>query len=513
MAWWNPFSWGKKQQVQPDSSSWYRRGYAGAIFNRLTAGWKAFSTSQDAETYVALKVLRNRSRDLVRNNDYAKGALRIITNNVVGRGITLQSQVKRRRGNKLDDKVNAQIEAAWEEWSKKRYCHVAGKLSFKQIQRLVMRSVVESGEVLIRFVEKSFDGSPVPLALEIIEADQLCEEDSLLLSRNGNQIRMGVEVDRWGRPVNYWIYPTHPGDAHFGPTSPTPEPIPAEEILHIYVCERPGQTRGVPWLHSGIMRLKNLGGAEEAEVVAMRVAANYMGFIKTLDVEGTIAANPQGDGGKSEYYMEPGMIDVLGPGEDFVGFTPNRPNQGIAPFAQHLIRGFGVGQGIDYSTQSNDLSQTSYSSARVGLINERDGWQILQDWLIEELCQPIFERWLDRAVMAGVLNLPNYEVMEKFYCCPRWIPRGWFWIDPYKETVSSILGIRSGLTTLTRELARQGLDIEAILHERKHELDLAATLGVPLDVDVSKPSAVRPSNQSSTGDSTDDENLDDPKED
>jgi lambda family phage portal protein len=182
--------------------------------DRLTSDWVAQSTSQDAEVYSSLRALRNRSRQLIRDNDYARNAKRVVQSNVVGpRGIKMQAKLKMQRGDKLADALNQQIEAAWRKWCRPQSCDVAGKLSFAAIERMSMGGVFESGEILVRMVRQPFGGSKIPFALEVIEADQLIE------TRNGdyggNIIRMGVELDKWKRPVAYWLWPWHPGDINY----------------------------------------------------------------------------------------------------------------------------------------------------------------------------------------------------------------------------------------------------------------------------------------------------------
>jgi capsid protein len=63
------------------------RSYFGAAKGRRTANWLAPSSSAVTEIQSALTFLRNRSRDLTRNNAYAKKAVTEIANNIVGTGI------------------------------------------------------------------------------------------------------------------------------------------------------------------------------------------------------------------------------------------------------------------------------------------------------------------------------------------------------------------------------------------------------------------------------------------
>ena len=60
------------------------RTYSGANQGRLFADFLASNNSADAELSLALPTLRNRSRDLARNNEYARRFLHLIKTNVIG---------------------------------------------------------------------------------------------------------------------------------------------------------------------------------------------------------------------------------------------------------------------------------------------------------------------------------------------------------------------------------------------------------------------------------------------
>lgn len=478
MVWWDPLGlFAKKSAPEPEVRPEQRRAYAGATINRLTADWLAMGTSADAEINASLKILRDRSRQLCRDNDYARGAVRTIVNNVVGKGIVLQSQVRMQRGDRMDEGINEQIESLWLEWCAGKHCHTAGKLDFSDLERLVMRSVIESGEVLIRLVRQPFANSPVPLALEIIEADQLVDDYS------GRDIRMGVQVDQWGRPVQYWLYPHHPGDIQFSRTQVGNRllTLPASEILHPFLCDRPSQTRGVPWFFSTLQRLRHMGGYEEAELVAARAQAAVMGFVQTPD--GELLADGI-ENNQRLRTLEPGAIEVLSPGETFAGFSPTRPGNTFDPFIRMMLRGAAAGLGLSYESLSRDFSNTSYSSARTSLLDERDNYRVMQQWLIRSLHQPIFEEWLKLAVLNGSLSLRGYEVAPRRFSQPRWVARGWQWVDPQNEVQAYKEAIKAGLMTASQVVAQGGQDIEDVLKERRRELDLADRLKIAFDTTV-----------------------------
>lgn len=63
------------------------RAYDAASNSRRTSGWNASGTSANNETRAAGNTLRDRSRELVRNNPYAKRAVQAISTNMIGLGI------------------------------------------------------------------------------------------------------------------------------------------------------------------------------------------------------------------------------------------------------------------------------------------------------------------------------------------------------------------------------------------------------------------------------------------
>ncbi len=459
-----------------------RRMYQGAMVSRLTSDWVTSSTSADAEIKGSLPRLRNRSRQLVRDNDYARQAVRAVKNNVVGTGIRMQAQVRMvRGGGRLDQTVNEAIERAWKQWGRKQTCHTGGRLSWHDMERLVIGSMCESGEVFIRKVRQPFGGGRVPFALEVIESDLLDDTYTGKSTVDGNEWRMGVECDKWGRPVQYAFLSKHPGDAPFqGQPGPRHKLIPADEIIHLYLCDRPGQTRGVPWLATAIQRLHHLAGYEEAEVIRARASSALMGFI-TSD-EGELQGDAVYDGERVSNF-EPGVFKYLAPGESVTVPQLDAPDGQFEPFLRAMLRAMAAGVGCSYESISRDFSQANYSSSRLSLLEDRDHWRALQAYLIENLHQPVFEAWLEMAVLSGTLALPFYETDPERYRQIRWMPRGWAWVDPAKEVQAYKDAVRCGFKTLGEVVAEQGGDLEELLTARAAELEMADELDLMFDTD------------------------------
>lgn len=459
------------------------RIYANARGSRLTSDWQVSNGSADSELVSSLTTLRARSRQLVRDASFAKRARVIVVNNVIGTGMGLQAQVMTSR-DELNARVNDDIETAWEEWSEAANCHTGGRLAFKHIERAAMGQVFDAGECFIRKHPRKFGNSKVPYALELIEAERIADElaSTTLTARTGNEIRMGVEVDSFFRPVAYYIRRRHPSELRFSAGQVDEiERVPADQIIHLAVVDRWPQTRGEPWLHAAARRLKDLDGYGEAEIIKARKQANESGWIQTPeDAEGFAERL---DDGSFEEETEPGVYKVLRPGEEVINPPATSPNSVYEDFVRAILREVGAGTGSSYESLSRDYSQSNYSSSRLALLDDRDLWRFYQSWFICDFRYIIHKEWLAAAVLAGAIQsipLEQYAVNPRKFEAVRFKPRGWSWIDPTKEVEAYKEAIKCGFTTRTDVIAAtaNGLDIEDIDQTRKRELEMEKDAGL-----------------------------------
>ena len=462
-----------------------RRGYDAATSSRLTSNWSVSNSSADAALKGAIAPLRYKSRDLVRNSPFARQAVRAIESNTIGaHGIKLQAQVRQQRGKRLDTKINNQIEQAWNNWKRYDSCHTAGRLCFTDIEKVIVRSLVTDGEIFVRFVRKPFGRSQIPFALELLEADQLDSEYTGRSSKKKNTWRMGIEQNEFGRAVQYAFLKKHPGDTPFGTPVGQREHmiVPASEICHIFVSNRPSQSRGEPWLSSSILALHHLAGYQEAVTIRSRAASSLMGFIETT--EGELQGDEVYDNERVSVF-EPGTFKYLNQNEKIHIPDFDSPNSEFPEFMSAMLRSVASGCGISYESVSKDFSKTNYSSSRLSLLEDRNHYRSLQTYLIENFHSRVFDAWLEMATLSGALVLPSYDTEPERYRKVRWIPRGWDWIDPQKEIVAAKEAIKAGLKTQSQIVSENGGDLEELLPARKAEVEAAQQLGLVFDTDMS----------------------------
>lgn len=454
------------------------RKFEGASVGRRTREWRTSSTSANAAKSGQINRLRDRSRDLIRNNSYAKKGQAVVTNNVVGKGIMANIKTG-------SDETDTKIQTVWDDWIKSpKAVDYEGKLDFNSLTRLCMSSIFESGEVLVRR-RRTEDG--IGIKLQILEADHLVNDQAFQESPDtGNRIVQGIEIDETGAAVAYHLHKNHPGNLavetkNISSVFDTVR-VPATDIIHIYRKERPGELRGVPWLAPVIIKLRELDEFEDAMLVRQKVAAMYAGFIHDLGTpDGDLFDVDEKTGEKLDK-LEPGMIVHLPAGKDIKFGSPPLPQAEAYKFyiSSHL-HGVSSGLGITYESLTGDLSEVNFSSARMGRLdmNENvDGWRL--SMIIPMFLNPVFDWFLEAIEIQG-------EEIGSIRA--GWVPPKAVIIDPTKEIPAQIRAVRGGLVTLSDAIRQSGKDPDDHFKELAADAAMLDSLGLILDTDPRKTTA------------------------
>jgi lambda family phage portal protein len=443
-----------------DITKYQKRQFEGTNTSRLFRDWVSAPMTIDQDLQNSLQQLRSRSRDLSQNNDYISRYLRLLQINVIGpHGILFQSQA--RDNNKhLDVIGNKQINDAWIGFSKRGVLTADGKSSMLDVENVIITTLARDGEVFIRKL-KGWDKNQYGYAIQLIEADLIDITKNKKLA-NGNKITMGIEADEWGRPVHYHVK-----------SGTKTLLIPAEEIIHVFDPERIDQSRGYPWTTSSMKALKQLAGYQESELVAARVGAAKMGFITSETGDDYV--------GTGDDYVSmdvaPGTFEQLPQGMSIQSFDVDHPNAGYGSFTKSILRSVASGLNVSYSALTGDLESTSYSSARIGVLEDRDYYKKLQKLIIDKFLQPLYEDFLLH-ILGSNVQIPQSKY-DKF-ATPSWRPRGFPTIDELKSSRANISLIQAGLTTTADVLAEQGKDLDEVYNQIALEQELAKQLGLNL---------------------------------
>jgi lambda family phage portal protein len=457
-----------------------RRAFEAAKGRSVLEDWLRSNQHIDEELKGDLRPLVSRARQLCQNEPGAAGFVKVFRRNVFGsQGITLQMKVKDPAGT-MDKRANDQIETAWWGWGQKKNCTVTRDTTWRQLQWLAGSLLISDGEVIARKIT-GFQNDH-RFALQLIDPILLPTDYNQNRTNNTPEIVMGVEKDKYGAAVAYHFRKAESTADFTGYSTGDYVRVPADQIIHLFPKYRTGQTRGWPLIVPAMMTMKMLGGYEEAEVVAARAGAAKLGFIKS-PIGDEFVGEPTGSGADGSKYMdfEPGSINQLAAGQDFVGWDPSHPNTAYAEFVKAVKQTIASGLGMSYPTFSGDLEGVNFSSIRAGLLEEREEWKYLQALIIDDFCTPVFEAWLETVLTTQKVPLPLSKY-EKFNS-PQWTGRRWPWVDPEKDLQASILSIDNGLMSKTEIVNEQGRDYEDVLLEIKTEKDLEQKIGVELNAD------------------------------
>lgn len=471
-----------------------RRNYAAAQVNRLTQGWSTISASANSDIHRSLDAVRARSRKLANDDEYVKHWLTMVVTNVVGpNGFRFQARVYD-APSKPDTLANDAIESAWDRFCKKGVCDVTGRHSMTGLQQLGIKAAARDGEYLFYIVRGSAAGNPFGLAFQQLDIDRLDTQLNKPAEGGYNAIRMGVEVNGFGRPVAYHLKNAHPGDlyqATSGIRGSTHARIPAEDIIHDFVSDRPEQVRGMPWAHAAMIRLNNLGGYEEAAVIAARVGASKMGFFTTPDGQAEVVstgADDDSDGGTLTMEADAGTFQTLPEGVKFESFDPDYPAAMYADFVKSNLRGIASGLGVAYHALANDLEGVSFSSIRSGTLEERDTWTLIQEWFSQSFLDRVHAEFMKAALGFGQILLPNGSALplskldrfEKH----AFQGRRWEWVDPLNDIQADIEAMNARLKSPQSVAAKLGLDYEDLLVEIKAAQTMREAMGITLPSEV-----------------------------
>lgn len=457
------------------------RMFDGAQSNHTTGDWQTVPQPADVIIKRHQRVLVARSREQAVNNDYAKAFLRLAAQNIVGpHGVTLQAQARDVNGT-LDDDANQAIEAEFRKWGKKKHCDVTGRRSWRAIQRGVVRSAAVNGEYMVRKVYGR-DAGLYGFALQVLDPQRCDPNFDQFDLPDGKFIRSGIEFNSYGRPLAFYFESLKEGARtqdfySFGGRDY--QRIPADEIIHGFLDEMEGQKRGIPWMATGLFRMRQLNGFENAAIVNARVGAAKMGFIEYEPGTGP----EMDDGEELEISAEAGTFHELPEGAKLSKFDPTFPSADFGPFNKAMLRGIAAGFGVLYNNLASDLEGVNFSSIRQGTLDEREHWKELQEWLIEGLCEAVFEEWLPRALLAGHIKFSTGRPLpagklEK-YSQVAWQPRRWDWIDPRADADAAVTS-KNNLLKSPGEIIREGgKDPQSVYRQIAADIAQMRAAGIP----------------------------------
>ena len=394
------------------------------------------------------KRLRERARYEVANNSYAKGIALTLANDAIGTGPRLQL---------LDDdqKLCREIEQAFANW--------AEEIDLAEKLRTMRLALFQDGEAFAMLSSNPVLSHDVKLDIRLIEADQICSPFGFL--RPAQEVD-GVIFDGYGNPVKYRVLKHHPGDNKFNFNLQS-EMIPAENMIHLFRHDRPGQHRGIPEITPALPLFAQLRRFTLAVIAAAESAANFAGILYT-----DAPANGEADNVEPMdlIELERNMLLTMPGGWKMSQLNPSQPASTYAEFKHEILNEIARCLNLPFNVAACNSSGYNYASGRLDHQTYFKSIRVFQQWFAVRVLDKIIRMWLN-----------EYSLLHRLQ--GDFANHCWFWdgmehVDPSKEASAQEKRLKNHTTTLATEFAKQGKDWETELRQIAREKKLIKELDI-----------------------------------
>lgn len=407
--------------------------------------------------------LYNQGRTLALNTSIGARYAQHVVDQVVGTGLSPKTFIM--KGGKLDTETNTMLENAFWRWagSQKRFSR-NGKLNFLELLKMCEKERVMGGEAFVVLHDEGRD-----LQVSVLGADK-CDWTDCRKLDNGNTVYQGIEYDSETiRPVAYWFRrydlftQTFTGEKYR---------VEAEKVLHYYIPATAEALRGVTDFLPVIKDIAHMDAFRETVIVGKRVVASSMAFIVS-DKDNA----PEFDVGEDETNyvpptmvtdFEPGTIQQLEPGQDIKTIQSSQGGDDFDKFNEAMLTAISMGLSSYKTALTGDTSNVNYSAARFGALMERNRFKGNQDRLIDIVVMPLFEAFLNHAVLHSLVNIRMTQI-DNIILNTTVIRPKYESVDPIKDINAEVMLIEKGLKSRSAVIMERGEDPVQVFKEIEAE--------------------------------------------
>lgn len=407
--------------------------------------------------------LYNQGRTLALNTSIGARYAQHVVDQVVGTGLSPKTFIM--KGGKLDTETNTMLENAFWRWagSQKRFSR-NGKLNFLELLKMCEKERVMGGEAFVVLHDEGRD-----LQVSVLGADK-CDWTDCRKLDNGNTVYQGIEYDSETiRPVAYWFRrydlftQTFTGEKYR---------VDAEKVLHYYIPATAEALRGVTDFLPVIKDIAHMDAFRETAIIQKRIAASSMGFIERPKAEG----NDFDTGEDEDNYQppsvvtdfEPGTIQELEAGATIKSIQATQGGDDFDKFNEAMLTAVSMGLSSYKTALTGDTSSVNYSAARFGALMERNRFKGNQDRLIDIVVMPLFEAFLNHAVLHSLVNIRMTQI-DNIILNTTVIRPKYESVDPIKDINAEVMLIEKGLKSRSAVIMERGEDPVQVFKEIEAE--------------------------------------------
>jgi len=366
-----------------------------------------------------------RCRETYNNDLIGKAAVnRIVEGSVGVNGLTAKSVIDRevtRHSIEEAEIVQGFFNRRWRRWCKARNCDVAQQRTFTELLKTIQMSKLVDGDLLVNSVSlKHTPDDEFFLKVQLIEGERLSNEGQApdLPAVEGRPgFTQGIEHDRFGRHLAYWVRESHPGERTdvsnifvwrrlpvFGEKSNK------KRVFFISPFGRIDQKRGVPYLAVALDKLKTIKQYSRHELFAAAITALYTVFVKNINPSedslhnqnNNLTRNPLAPNDDKNVQLGAGTVSYLRDNQEVAFADPTRPNSVFEGFLMAQLKEVGAGLGLPFEYLIL-VFNTSYTAARASFLQADQTISVNRNDLIFDLLVHLWELLLDETLDVGDL--------------------------------------------------------------------------------------------------------------
>jgi lambda family phage portal protein len=377
--------------------------------------------------------LRDRSRYEYANNSYYKGMMLTRNHYLISTGPHLRISFDNVSSEDEGFALAEQIQQRWDEW--------AERISLVEKLSTLLTATTVDGESFMIEMNDSRVVDGVQLDFRVYEAEQIQDPSRMNVIP---QYIDGIYLDENGYPIAYNFLKYHPGDMYFGMTASAMNnwqmTLPADRVIHCYRVDRPGQSRGIPWITPALPMFAQFRRFTLATLTAAEAAANAAGVVYTDSA--ALTADDIDYPDDDVFNLVRGSFPVMPAGWKMEQINPEHPAATFDSFRRGILSEIARCLSMPLNIAAANSENFNYASGRLdhqmferSIVVERSGIE-------RKILNRIFAKWYDEALV-----LPGYlpPGITQMGLKPTWYWDGMPHVDPEKEANAAVTLWESGL--------------------------------------------------------------------
>jgi capsid protein len=260
--------------------------------------------------------------------------------------------------------------------------------------------------------------------------------------------------------------------------------VKAANIIHSYIEERPGQVRGEPWFAPILASILSASRSVEAEQLSLEVQAClsvlYQSRTGTMGKWQGHETGGVDSRGNRIHKLSPASVQEIPAGDNITVVDPKRPGNQFAPFIDKVVQWASAAIGISSVKVGKDYSKGTFTSLRMGDLDDRRNLEPIQMLIVDDIIKPIYDDFCTGLIMTGKIILPQYFNYKTLYTQATFTPQPPDFINPLQEAAAEREQLKSRTMTFKSKFDAEGKEWKEQFRQAAAEQAYADEIGLDL---------------------------------